>query len=534
MDKKAREQFQKLNSQILSLQSEIEELIPKLSIARREYFSENKNEENYKKLVQLEKNIGKLLDNHNELAKEAQRVSGIPEKLLTEIENEDFGFDTIEKTTRKSLTTENVLPTDLFEESLPEALEHLYQIIDASFINSRDKTKCRYGAEFLKNPISIVRGIRVESQFPMVHRFFQSIKVCQDFLDDRKDMDFYAASLIVPQISSLGKNLNIFKEIKGDMKNRLSSLWRLPSQNTDSIIYELLVAASCARKGRNVEFLATQNDKIPDLRIHDYSFPTTVECKRKRPLSDYEIEEEKFMMALFESLYDRAYKKGMWGIFSLELFHEPKYEAIDDIVDRLVGQRFYVTPEKKTNFEWGTVAFEELQNRIYGPQTKLYSPMFLEGVFGWNFDIPSHDGIICKVNTPDDIIIEMVEKPIGLSWCITSPVSIKKRARSPIDLYGSAMRQIPPGELGIVYVCFQEGARELIADNRIDVLKNRLKDWYHSAAIRVPISFFTRLFPRPIEHGIPDLIENGIAIMNETYGSDVLFGDFPSTVFSKQ
>ena len=184
-------------------------------------------------------------------------------------------------------------------------------------------------------------------------------------------------------------------------------------------------------------------------------------------------------------------------------------------------------------YQWGSVAYLEIPSSVDITFTRLYSPVFLEQVFGWVTDLPLHDGIICKVKAPTSFADDHADEPVALLWTNTSEQAIKKRSWSPLDLFGDAFSQIPPGEVGIVYTCHQEGTREFIADRRTRNFMNRVKEWTHSMAIRVPAAFLIRLYPRVLNHGNPDLIENGIRLMSGSYGDELFFRDFPTVVFTK-
>ena len=110
--------------------------------------------------------------------------------------------------------------------------------------------------------------------------------------------------------------------------------------------------------------------------------------------------------------------------------------------------------------------------------------------------------------------------------------AIRKKSWSPLDLFGAATNQIPGGEVGIIYVCYQEGAREWLADRRTESFLRGISDWAHSGGIRLPVSFLIRIYPRVLGHGAPDLIENGVRFMSELYGDRVYFSHFPTNVFT--
>jgi hypothetical protein len=109
---------------------------------------------------------------------------------------------------------------------------------------------------------------------------------------------------------------------------------------------------------------------------------------------------------------------------------------------------------------------------------------------------------------------------------------VQRRAWSPVDLFGAATNQITPGEFAIIYVAYHEGARAEIADERLKRFFDRVSKWEHAASIRIPISFLVRLYPRPLDHGAPDLIESPIRLCSSVYGDPRLFEDFPNSIFT--
>ena len=95
------------------------------------------------------------------------------------------------------------------------------------------------------------------------------------------------------------------------------------------------------------------------------------------------------------------------------------------------------------------------------------------------------------------------------------------------------MKQITPGEFGIVYLAYHEGARAEIADRRVESFLSTMKDeWHHPSSIRIPISFLVRLYPRAVKDGQPDLIESVVPLCADAYGDPTLAEDFPATVFT--
>jgi hypothetical protein len=378
--------------------------------------------------------------------------------------------------------------------------------------------------------LSIVKGVRPESEVPAIHRFLQALRVCQDFLDANPYYDHFAGALLVPQIAALGTHLGNINQVGGDTRSRIQGLWKLASNQSDSAVFELLVATACAERGRQVEFLEPDGDKTPDLRCHD-PFPMVIECKRKRVLSDYEIAEEATMRRLFYDLDRIARSKGVWGCFEVHLNVDHKSAPLEDIVECSIRQRLAPHPERALSYAWGTISYRERPYRFAIANSRIYSPSMLNQTFGWNSDLPAWDGIVCRVGTVKDQWTDQITAPTALLWCNHSERAIRRRSWSPLDVFGDAMSQIPAGEFGVVYVAYQEGTRAEIADSRTENFQRRMREWAHSAKIRVPAAFLIRLYPRPLENGLPDLIESTVRMCADTEGAPEVALEFPGLVF---
>ena len=508
--------------------------ISAVAAARRAYYGAEKGTASRDPLTAAETEAQAIADEFSAALSDAQRLSGIPEEVFEAIEGSEVHGDSEDRTARSALLQTRIAPSDFHEDVLPAALANLKGIVDGDWLARwRENGGHKLGAAFLKEPLNLVRGVRVESEFPPIHRFAQALLVCEDYLANAESYDFYAGALLVPQTAALGNRLPYLRRVAGDTEARIARLWQGPSDEVDATVFELLVAGAGAAKGQRLEFLSPGVEKTPDLRVHDYACPTVVECKRKRVLSDYEREEARAMRQLFDELHSRAVRAGLWGTFELSLNREIDESAYQPIVDACIQQRLAPKPSKPTEYDWGTIAYRAQGRRVGGLRTRLYSPLLLEGVFGWSSDMPSHDGIVCKVLSPEAMWIERAEEPVALMWTNTSETAIRKRAWSPMDVFGDATGQIPMGEVGFIYVAFQEGTREWIADRRTTNLRTRMEKWGHSAGIRLPVAFLVRLYPRPLGHGEPDLVESTMTFVSDLYGTPEFLAHFPGTVFSK-
>jgi len=460
-------------------------------------------------------------------------ASGLPTELFDAVLDEERQPSGQAQMSRDNLRAELVGTTFNLDDALPQAIEHVESLLPSGWLNEQPRSATRI--DDLLQPdafLSLTRGVRLDSEVSPVHRFRQALHVAKDYSEGHPLYDHFAGALLVPMVVQLARQGASIGEVGGNRDERVRALWAGPSTQVDATIFELLTAAACVDMGRSVEFLSTSDKKSPDIRCHD-PYPTVIECKRQNAVSDYEATEERAMRTIFMALRDAAQRKGVSGVFHLTLSEEAGSVDISDVVAKLVGQRLAPQPARELDHPWGSTAFTPLQSFIHLPsQTRIYSPNMLEDLFGWTSDLPEWDGICCSVATRGHPIVDNVRAPIALIWKNVSENALRKRTWAPTNLFGRASLQIPPGEFGMIYVGYNEGARAEVADKRVSAFSQRIQEFEHSARVRIPIAVLSRLYPRPLREGQPDLIESGVRYVSETYGQPVLFDWFPTTVFT--
>lgn len=453
------------------------------------------------------------------------------------IDPDDFGEeapdpigDPFPKIGRASVIGDAPPPSAFVEDHLPSAIAMIEQHAPPGWLEREPADLFRLSDKKDGRPISIVKGVRLESERPRGHRLRQAIVLARDYLANDARYDHFAGALAVTQLAQLGDRIEAMSAVHGSQE-RIDALFS--GAATDPILFELLVAAACAAKGRDMAFIEPTNVKSPDLRCND-PFNMVVECKRSTALSDYEVAEEAKMRDLFQHLQAGASERRQFGLFELELTVEASRLDVQDVAAKCLLQRLAAHPERLLTYPWGSVAFRARPARLDldGP-TKAYSPILLEQVFGWNMEMPEWDGLICHIDAAPAAVLDRVRAPVGLAWRVVAQTAIIKRSRAPVGLFGKAVAQIPRGEFGLVYVAYTEGARPDVADNRTQAFLDRIQDWEHDAGVRVPAAFLVRQYPRPTGHGNPDMIESTVKLLNEEGGGDEwIFREYPAAIFT--
>lgn len=520
--------YQALAAEADAVKRDLGPIMLRIADARRTFFG-IPSDEARRKMEEAEEEGATTRNRLHDITERMVALLELTEEELEEFDAGEKTGDTSPRYRREELTADEVPSGGYVDAMLERSFDRLLGLVPESKLN--EYRTLESGAPWFKETdglLSMVKGVVPESENPRIHRFAQCIRESHALLTNDPSYDMFAGASLIPQIARLAERLEVLSEIPGAM-NRIQSLWRGPSREVDSTIFELLVAAGCAVKGRSVEFLEPQGGKTPDLRCHD-PYPLVIECKRKRVLTEYEISEERVMRKLFDKLDAGARKAGMWGKFSLHLSIESLAAPVDEIVECLLQIRSAGTSSASAALSWGTAAYTESARLVkIGGNTLMYSPVMLNTVFEWNCDLAAWDGLVCRVENHKESVADIAVEPVGLLWVNSSEQAIKKRSWGPMSTLNEAIGQIPPGEFGIPYVAYQEGARSAIADMRTFNFANRLKEHSHPANIRVPLVRLIRFYPRPLEHGAPDFIENSIRFI-PNYADDALPELFPSTV----
>ena len=373
--------------------------------------------------------------------------------------------------------------------------------------------------------------MRVSGDDVLIHRYAQALLVAVDFINNYEGYDFHTGSLLIPQITRLGALKNALKDVKGDVRKRQSKLHQGNSAMVDSTIFELLVAGSFSEMGRKVEMLDPTNERTPDFRIIDNPIPTVVECKRRRWLFEYERSEYLIIRPLFSGLQDVCQQQGIKGVFDVSFTRELREVSSTDFVAAVRRTAKFGIADVGIDFGWGTLKFKELPKRMNIKPTPLYSASFLREVFSWDTEMTENDGLVCFVDPPSSLLCDRAIMPLALKWRSDSEEARRKRARSVKWLLKEAFDQVPSGEMGILYLCYQEGMRTEIANARTQQIFEEIRSWHHRWGILVPAIFINRILPRQLGDGKPDLIENVLPFRPD-YADATIFDDLPSLVFT--
>ena len=414
---------------------------------------------------------------------------------------------------RRDLTTQTVPQSRDIDEMMPQALENLLSVVSPSWWAYQQSLVNEEQRKTVTQPLLLCGRERWPLGLPALHKFANYLLAARDHLAKEPFLDTYTAARAITPIYTLGLSLEALREVKG-ADSKLRDLYRKPNAATDSIIFELLVAAAFARMGHDVSFIdETPGKKTPDLRLYDQPMPIVIECKRRQPLNDYEKREFSVIRDVFAQLCAERKELGLVGELAINFTTEVVDLPAAGIVESVRDVTNSLSPYAAKETEWGSIQLRPVEVSQEFERTRLYSPDFLERVFGTDLEMHEFDGI-CAVAANDSYPeVERAELPFLLKWTSDSPAALERKLHTIKSLWVEAVDQIPTGEAGLIYLAYEEGHRPSLADARTDAIRELRKTIYFKRrAIAIPMTVISRLFPNVVLEGRPDFIESSIPL----------------------
>lgn len=144
------------------------------------------------------------------------------------------------------------------------------------------------------------------------------------------------------------------------------------------------------------------------------------------------------------------------------------------------------------------------------------------------------DGICAVVANAHCPVVERAELPLLLKWTSDSPAALGRKLQTVKSLWIQAMDQVPTGEMGLIYLAYEEGHRPSLADARTDAIRELASTIYFKRRlIAVPVTVISRLIPNVVLEGRPDFIENTIPLTEGGWDNfNFWIREMPTRVFA--
>ncbi|MCA1577701.1 MAG: hypothetical protein LC794_10120 [Acidobacteria bacterium] len=435
----------------------------------------------------------------------------------------------VDRLWREELEREKVAVNAYIEDALADGLDFLISRLPQDWWKEQNQRREDFGHEHLRESVVLFGSVSESHLASPIHQYAYALMLARDNLAGRENYDIYSGAFLVPFIAKLCSLIDPLREAKSGF-DKLDELRLAPSGEIPSRLYELIVGGRCVLMGRDVEFLPADPAEVtPDLRILNLGFPAVVECKMQSRLSAHEKLEFVTMQELFSALAMGPHRLiGILSIVSTVPLEDVGIKALLEASLKCVGG---IDPYQSIIEAWGTISFAPLDPTIeLREPTRIYSPDFLEAVFGWDFETTDYDGICALIRNNRSITVLRAELPFCLRWRSEAEKSLDRKARSLASQLSEAFYQVPVGEAGFVYVAYEETHRAAIADCRTQKFLDQIAQWeIRKRGINPQLVVLNRLFLSASHEGRPNLVENAIYT---TFGRGNSWGEeMPISVF---
>ena len=476
------------------------------------------------------------------LQKESKKRLAALEESLTEEERRRLDDlsprtmkpDSTSRLWKQELSAKVMEPTTAvsIDDSLNQGLDKILAHIPVNWLHEQQEIGKAFGHGHLRRPLVLYGSSRADELQIPVHRFAYGVFEALSLAEKSCDYDIYEGGRLLPEIGALCLAIDALKGVRNGIA-KLRELSRAPSDETYSRLFELLVAARCAELGRDVEFLNPGVTKTPDLRIYDYGFPAVLECKRQSSLAAYENREIVSVNDAFRALSVRRRKLGLVGDLQIVFNEDAERVPTGKIINAAEECVRSLNPYSALKTDWGALTFSPLAvSTQLDHETLLYSPYFLEKVFDWHGDNAEYDGLCALVENNNSMRVGRAELPFSIRWRVDKESALDRKARCVTTLLAEAIAQIPTGEGGFVYICYDDSHRAAVADRRTKRIFELARTFQvRKRGIRPPLLIVVgRLFPQPLGDGRADLIESNIPITTDE--ENVWDGFMPGRIFT--
>jgi hypothetical protein len=418
--------------------------------------------------------------------------------------------------------------TGFLEDALEQGLDRLFARFSPKWLNRQFALSQKELDRRNAMPFMLIGNARQET-ISGPHPLGYALFLADLFLNNKPEIEVYDAALLVPMIAALCDRMEGIGAVRGG-NDKLQELLRSPSGEFRGRLYELLVAGRVAQKGHDVQFVEPGPEVSPDLRINDLGIPLVIECKFQSQWSETEQIEISLVKTVFDSLCSEYVQHGMTAALDLTFVARVRDINAETVLADARLQLDTLVPYGTRDCIWGTLDVLPIDPVVeWSTPTRLYSPNYLSHVFHWDID-DKWDGICATVQDNKTFVTQRAKLPFCLKWRLTHRADEWSKARDIMRSLQEAANQVPVGEVGCLYVGFEDSHRSALADLRTRRNIERMPSFYHrKRGANIAHLLLTRLYPRALEDGTPDLIESCIPA---SQGEADEWPDFlPTTVF---
>jgi hypothetical protein len=413
----------------------------------------------------------------------------------------------------------DVPSTDELEPFVERGLAALRAKVDRAWL--REESAKRWQLEITR-PLVLFHGRRIDGgERQPAARLARMLLLGDAFLERRSDFDHFQGASLIPELAALGLATEALPVLGAEARKKFDALASRTDSQMAQDVYELLVGAAFVRMGKRTEMLrpgAEEGPRYPDLRVHDQGVPLVAECKRRFDLNAFELREIEAATRLFGELRREPWAAGLAG--TLEVTFTRPLSAVDVAAFVECARDARHAPASRP---WGDARYVPIDD--VGALVRRAVPSALDAAFGWPEEPLDWDGLVCVGMDQRD-----PSTPFALKWrTVLEPIP-PAQARGVGSLIAEGTMQVPYGEMGVLYVAYEEGAPIRLADARTKHLQETCDKFWHEGGVVIPLVVVDRLYPRAVGDGRVDFVESAVLLQSADAHPDI-FTEVPTLTY---
>lgn len=277
-------------------------------------------------------------------------------------------------------------------------------------------------------------------------------------LDHPTIYDFMFGSRVLPILRSIGRSLDLLKEIEG-IGQRVQRIVGAERRQPNGGLFELLVAAAYRREGAEVRFLPEQPGvkKMHDMDVRIRGREWSVECKRME-IGEYTEKERARARELWLPTAHEMQRRGLNVLAKVRFASElddvsPEYLARHTI--RWTSGGFLVPHRWEDMHGSGSIGrldMSRLKALLKTDDVALHSPRMMELLTGEYKRNAKVIQVLLAKMAENPLYVTECDQAIVLDWESHSPAAIDGKARDVLKRLADGVRQLPDSRPSVIHI----------------------------------------------------------------------------------
>lgn len=288
----------------------------------------------------------------------------------------------------------------------------------------------------------------------------------------------FEGARIIPAIFNLCKQWkNIYNITNYNDKIKL-----LCNENsdTDSVLFEILVALYYYENKYKVTFIKESNKKSPDLLITKNGKEEYVECKKMQRGNRYSYEEVDNWYIIANKIAYIIYKYNISGYFHFNFLDELKSINHKKVIRKIykkinlcknINKSCHIIKNKDFKIKFMPISSSKFNTEL-DPLRNIGGPSFIYYLID-QYKYSYMYKVLCKCEIENGVFASNVKWASILSYQVNSKKSILNKSQHIIRLLNDAQQQIPDNASGKIHILIEEPLGKDVYRERLN--KNRTK-----------------------------------------------------------